>query len=91
VAGGNARRHPLIIRVHVAAIPNQRVSGAWTAVCSKGLGAGSKSGQVGGRTPVSRRIKLPYTHPDSCTVSADAQLARSGRLHVWITAYERAR
>lgn len=91
VAGGTARRHPLIIRDHVSSIPGQRVTGAWTVVCSKGSGAGSKSGYFGGRTPVSVRMRLPYTRPDSCTASADAQLARSGRLHVWITAYERVR
>jgi hypothetical protein len=46
VSDGNASRSPLIIRVHVAAVRNQSVSGAWTDVCTKGMGAGSKSGNL---------------------------------------------
>jgi len=43
-ASGNVR-HPHSIFVHVIARPGQNVSGAWTVVCSKGSGAGSKSGK----------------------------------------------
>ena len=88
VAGGNVNR-PLALYVYVSATPGQHVSGAWTVVCSKGLGAGSKSGSFSGRTTLRRYIRMPYRRPDSCTVSADAQLSHSGRLHVWIDAVKR--
>ncbi len=29
---------------------------------------------------------MPYAHPDSCTASADAQLAHGGKIHGWLTA-----
>lgn len=89
IASGNVN-HPASIHVHVVARPGQRVSGSWTMVCSKGNGAGGKSGNFSGwasaKHPLRRDLRMPYLHPDSCTVSASAQLSKSGRLHVWLTA-----
>lgn len=86
---GNVR-HPSSIHVHVIARPGQNVSGAWSVVCSKGSGAGSKSGKFSGwaslKNNLRRPLRMPYKHPDSCTVAADAQLAHGGHLHVWLTA-----
>jgi hypothetical protein len=79
-AGGNAIR-PRHIRIHVRASPNQHVSGAWLVVCSRGSGVGSRSGSFSGMTPRNRTIRQNYRHPDSCTVSADAQLSGTGN---WI-------
>jgi hypothetical protein len=79
-------RHPRSIHVHVSATPAQNVSGAWSVVCSKGLGAGSKSGNFHGFTTLTRIVRLPMRNPDRCTVSADAQLGRGGGIHVWLTA-----
>lgn len=81
--------HPLSLVVHVSASPNQHISGAWDVVCGKGTGAGSKSGSFSGRTPFKRTLKMPYRRPDSCTVSADAQLGRGGWVHVWLIAWKR--
>jgi hypothetical protein len=74
--------------------PRQVVSGSWTVVCSRGYGAGSKSGNfsqqtfpVNGVNLVTYGIKLPMAHPDSCTVSASAQLDRSGRINVQLFAF----
>lgn len=83
-ASGNAS-HPVTIRVHVSATPRQSVLVSWDTVCSKGFGAGSKSGQFHARTTVNRVIRHPYIHPDSCTVAAGAQLSSGGKVHVWIT------
>jgi hypothetical protein len=80
VASGNATR-PHRIRVHVHAAPNQHVLVSWETVCSRGLGAGSRSGQFTAWTPVNRIIRHPYTHPDSCTIASDAQLQDGGH---WI-------
>jgi hypothetical protein len=87
-ASGNVN-HPLSLVVHVTSSPDQHISGAWDVVCGKGTGAGSKSGTLSGTTPFKRTVKMPYRRPDSCTVSADAQLGTGGKLHVWVIAWKR--
>ncbi|HUZ53451.1 MAG TPA: hypothetical protein VMU94_13115 [Streptosporangiaceae bacterium] len=84
-AAGNARHHPVTIVVHVRATPVQSVFVAWDITCAKGSGAGSSSGHFRSGTPVNRKLHHPYKHPDNCIVSADAQLARGGHLHLWLT------
>ena len=81
LASGTAE-NPGTINVRVTASPRQRVSVSWTMVCSKGLGAGSKSGQFSARTTVTRALRKPQSNPDSCTVSASAQLDNGGRVRV---------
>ena len=76
---------PTLIAVHVSASPAQSVLVSWDVTCSKGSGAGSSSGQFTARTTLRRVLHHPYAHPDSCIVSAAAQLSAGGRLHVWIT------
>ncbi len=82
--------HPSRITVYVGVHPGQHVSGSWDVVCTKGTGAGSKSGSFSGHPGTAHALrhtlKMPYAHPDSCTASADAQLGRGGRLHVWLVA-----
>ena len=80
--------HPLSVVLHVTSSPDQKVSGAWDVSCSKGLGAGGESGSFSGATPYKRTLRLNYKYPDSCIVSADAQLMGSGgmvkvRLVAW--------
>jgi hypothetical protein len=77
--------HPAAIWVHVLASPRQRVLVSWTMTCSKGKGAGGKSGKFHAAAPVNRKIRQPYKHPDSCVVAAGAVLSGSGHLDVWIT------
>lgn len=84
-AAGNVNR-PKAIYVRVKSRPYQKASGAWTVVCSKGFGAGSKSGQLRGRTPFVRRLRTSYARPDSCTASANAQLKRGGFVKVQLYA-----
>jgi hypothetical protein len=81
LAGGKAN-HPQRLAVRVRTKPAQRVSVSWTMVCSKGLGAGSKSGQFKAAAPLLRALKMPMRHPDDCIVSASAQLDRSGSVRV---------
>jgi hypothetical protein len=81
LAGGRAKK-PTALYMRVLARPNQRVDANWTMVCGKGFGAGSKSGRFAYRTPVTRRLRMPMTRPDDCTVSGSAQLKRSGRVTV---------
>jgi hypothetical protein len=87
VASGNIN-HPNEIFVHIQASPNQSISGSWSMVCSKGSGAGSKSGKITGTTPRRKGpLNMPYAHPDSCSVAADAQLSGSGSLVIYLTAH----
>ena len=79
VASGSARR-PRVLRVRVTARPRQRVSGSYTVVCSKGSGAGSKSGDFSGRTTLRRKLRMPMPRPDSCSVGASAQLEEGCRI-----------
>ena len=86
VASGTAY-NPTVIRVHVSAprtgLP---IFVAWSVVCAKGDGAGSRSGQYQTVTDSNRKIKHPYARPDSCIVAADAQLTKDGiHIRVWIT------
>jgi hypothetical protein len=77
--------HPVKIYVHVTASPNQSVQVFWNMVCSKGSGAGGKSGQFTARTTIRRLIPHPYAHPTSCTIAADASLNRGGRVRAWLS------
>ncbi len=76
-ASGNVDR-PARLWVKVKARPSQSVDVYWLVVCSKGLGAGSRDGDFTAVTPVKRVMRMPYRHPDSCTVSASAQLSGPG-------------
>jgi hypothetical protein len=78
--------NPIRIKVHVKASPNQRFTGNWTMVCSKGTGAASTSGTVSGLTPRVKELRMPFANPDSCDVAAIASLNGSGSLHVYLTA-----
>ena len=84
-ASGSAN-HPLYIRVHVKANPNQHISGAWDMTCSKGSGAGGTNDTIRGTTPRAKRLRMPFANPDSCIVAADAQLSGSGSIQVYLTA-----
>jgi len=84
-AAGNVD-DPVRIYVRVKSRPSQSVSGAWTVVCSRGFGSGSKSGEIHGTTPLTRTLKLPMGNPDSCTASANAQLGDGGFVKVQLSA-----
>ncbi len=80
-----ASNDPTSIHVHVkSSKAGEQVYVAWDVTCAKGSGAGSKSGSFTANTVVNRKIKMPYTRPDYCIVSADAQLQKGGS---WIEVY----
>jgi hypothetical protein len=101
IATGTATR-PRTIEIVIYTSSTQRgIDVAWNIVCTRGLGAGSKSGQfttgtygkappspTGGRGwwTIKGPLKMPMAHPDSCIVSADAQLSGSGSIKVQILA-----
>jgi hypothetical protein len=77
---------PISIHVHVTATPNQPVTVVWAMTCGKGAKTKSKHGTITRHTPLTRKLKLPMSHPDLCGVSAIGQLSGSGKIHVWLTA-----
>lgn len=81
IASGTAH-HPRKLTVRITNRPRQRVTGNYTVVCSKGMGAGSKSGSFSGRGSFTRRLKMPMRRPDTCTVSALGSLDHGGRIRV---------
>ncbi|MGH3186085.1 MAG: RICIN domain-containing protein [Streptosporangiaceae bacterium] len=81
---------PVTITVTVTSSPDQAVYVAWDAVCSEGDSAGSSSGSFTAQTPVSRTITHPYHQPDSCIVSADAQLQDAGNSVHLILSYSQS-
>jgi hypothetical protein len=82
-AGAFVKR-PAALYVRVLASPSQNVDGNWTLVCSKGYGAGSKTGRFSGRSPILRQMRFPMAHPDYCTVAASGSLSKGGRVTVEI-------
>lgn len=80
-ASGTATK-PVAVYVQVLAAPRQPVSVNWSVVCSKGTGAGSKSGDYTTSSSLRRKVRLPMGRPDSCTVAAGGQLDEGGRITV---------
>ncbi len=81
IASATAKR-PKGIYVAVTAVPRQPVSVNWSVVCSRGTGAGSKSGDYTTSSSAKRKLRLPMLKPDSCSVSAGGQLERGGKITV---------
>ena len=84
-ASGSAN-HPIRIKVHVKASPNQRVSGDWAMTCTRGTSVGSTSGTVSGLTPRVKELRMPFANPDTCSVAATVGLDNGGSIHVYLTA-----
>ena len=85
-ARGGAPESPRAIYVQVNTDPNQAVSGDWSVDCRQGSHARGTHGTFSGGAPLKRKLKLPYTSPDECTVVVDAELATKGKLSVYVYA-----
>lgn len=81
VASGNAYR-PSGIAIYVDTGVHQSITVYWTVVCTKGTGAGSRSGHFTFYTPRTHYISHPYYHPAGCTVAADAQISKGNYLRI---------
>jgi hypothetical protein len=81
VASGNASR-PKGIAIYVDTGVHQWVKVYWTVVCTKGTGAGSRSGHFSVHTPATTYISHPYRYPDGCSVASDAQISKGNYLHI---------
>ena len=59
---------------------NQSASVAWTANCSLAGQTAQTSSSSTGTTPLTANVTLPFTDPDSCTISATATLTGTGSM-----------
>ena len=83
-------KNPKRIRVRVVASPSQKVSLTWLIMCSKGFSSSSKSGQQNVAAPHTRTLSHPMlSKADSCIVSANSQLAGSGKITLSVLATKR--
>ena len=80
-ASGTATR-PVTITVSVTSSPDQSVFvSLGRPRAPRAPGRGAHQGSFTAQTPVSRAISHPYYQPDSCIVSADAQLQAGRQQH----------
>jgi hypothetical protein len=77
---------PTAIRLKVTASPSIRTVAGYSIRCRKGSTRRKGSGKATGRTPISKAVVLPMTHPDSCEVVASATLAATTKMTVTILA-----
>jgi hypothetical protein len=75
-------KFPAAIDIRVLASPDQSASINWTVICTKDFGAGSKSGKLTAKTPVTKQLELPMPSPDDCILTGFAQLSRSGEVTI---------
>jgi hypothetical protein len=85
-AASGAVNKPVLVRVRLAALPNQPAQVTWKLRCTKGKSAAIRQGQFRATTPHDRLIRFPMTKPTRCSASASAQLERQGRITVTLLA-----
>jgi hypothetical protein len=71
-------KDPKALYVRVRARPDQRVEGDWSILCLRGSAARERFGVISAVTPIQRRVRLPYSRPDQCHLTAFARLAGEG-------------
>ena len=84
-ASGTAIR-PSAIQMKVTASPNIRTVGGYSIQCRKGTRKKKATGKASGRTPITKQVVLPITHPESCVVVASATLPTTTKMTVTIFA-----
>ena len=82
-------KHPAALYVRVTSRPHRRIAGSYADDCDKSGAGGTRGGLIGGRTPVTKRLRHQFALPDACQVTASAQLGGNGRIAVHLYA-ERA-
>lgn len=85
IAQGEASR-PSWLKVTITTSPRQAADGNYTVICTKGYGAGSKSGNIRGYGKFTRTLTMPMRGSDNCTISALGSLSGGGSIRVTLTA-----
>ena len=81
VAKGSASR-PTSLVLKVTSQPQQRVRGQWLVSCHRGGPSRSTRGTFDGRTTLRRTLRMAFSAPRRCQVSASAQLTARGRIRL---------
>ena len=75
---------PGAIKMKVTPDPEQTTHAAWTVACRKGRRADTSADRFTVRREVTRSMHRPFTNPDTCEVSASAQIVKRGKIEVQI-------
>jgi hypothetical protein len=78
--------NPKRIWLKVRSQPDQRIDASWSMTCSRGSRLGTKDGSFSGRTPIKRRLAMPFRRPDSCSIATRAELRDTGLIVVILLA-----
>jgi hypothetical protein len=78
--------HPRAMFMRVKSSPRQAAIAQYQVVCVKGFSGAPTHGTFNGRTPLVRRLRLPFSEPRTCSSIAVAQLRGGGFLTVQIFA-----
>ena len=81
VAAGSASR-PASLVLKVTSQPRQQVRGQWLVTCRRGGSSRSTRGTFSGRTVLRRTLRMPFSTPRRCRVSASAQLGSRGSIRL---------
>ena len=81
VAAASASR-PAGLALRVSSRPRQRVHGQWLVTCRRSGRSRSKRGNFNGRTTLRRSLRMPFSKPRRCRISASAQLGSRGRIRL---------
>ena len=77
-------KNPGAIKMKITADPEHTTHAAWTVACRKGRSAKTSADRFTVRRPVTKSMNRPFTNPDSCEVSASAQMVKRGTIKVQI-------
>jgi len=81
VASGSVSR-PAGLVLKVTSEPRQRVHGQWLVTCHRGGSSRSTRGTFSGSTTLRRTLRMPFSTPRRCRISASAQLSSRGRIRL---------
>ena len=77
-------KDPGAVKMKITPDPRHTTHAAWTVACRRGRSADTSSDRFTVRRSVTRSMNRPLTNPDSCEVSASAQMVKSGTIKVQI-------
>ena len=79
-AANGTVKTPELVLLSIKATPPQKVQATWSLTCTDGERAGTEDGLRNLESPVSMPLKRPVKDSQSCVVSANAQLTKSGEV-----------
>ena len=77
-------KDPGAIKMKITSDPEHTTHAAWTVACRRGRSADTSSDRFTVKGAVTKSMNRPLTNPDSCEVSASAQMVKRGTIKVQI-------